>query len=61
MENLAGGDSMVRQDFILTLYRYAKHRGLDVTATADISGYLDQNRVSEYARTAMRWGLQKGL
>ncbi len=54
-------NNMIRQDFILTLYRYAVQRGLDVTATANISGYTDQAQVSQYARNAMSWGVAKGI
>lgn len=52
---------IIRQDLIFTLYRYANYKGLDVTASADISEYTDQAQVSEYARTAISWGEQMVL
>lgn len=59
--NMGVDDNITRQDFILTMYRYAKHKGLNVTASANIGGYTDQAQVSEYARTAMSWGVAKGI
>lgn len=59
--NLGVDNDIVRQDFVLTLYRYAQHKGLDVTATANISGYSDYAQVSAYASTAMKWGVAKGI
>lgn len=54
-------NNITRQDFMLTLYSYAKHKGLNISASTNISGYTDQAQVSEYARTAMSWGVAKGL
>ena len=54
-------NNVIRQDFILMLYRYASLKGLDVTASANISGYTDQAQVTEYARAAMSWGVAKGI
>lgn len=59
--NFGVNNNIVRQDFILTLYRYAKQKGLNVTAAANISGYTDYTQVSEYANTAMKWGVAKGI
>lgn len=54
-------NNITRQDFILTLYRYANHKDLDITDTENISGYTDYAQVSEYAYTAMSWGVAKGI
>ena len=41
--------------------RYARYRGVDVTAQASLDGFPDQAKVSSYAREAMAWSVSTGL
>ena len=43
------------------LYRYAKLKGYDVSASADLSGCSDAAKVNTYAVDAMRWAVAEGL
>jgi len=55
-------DNITREQLAAILYRYAKYRGVDVTAVkGDISKYGDVGRVSSYAVEAMQWNNGVGL
>lgn len=49
------GDEITREQMATMMYRYAKYKELDVTATADISAYPDAASVSAFAQEAMKW------
>ena len=53
--------AITRQEMATMLYRYAQHRGYDVSRTADLSGFPDSSTVYEYAQTAMAWANANGL
>lgn len=59
--NFGVDDNIIRQDFMVTLYRYAQSRGMNVAASADLNDYVDQDQVRNYARKAMEWGVAKGI
>ena len=70
MNGIAGGygdgtfgpdDPISREQFAAMLYRFAQERGYDVTASADLSGYADVDKVSGYALEAMRWANAEGI
>lgn len=66
MENgISDGTNMegkiTREQLAAMLYRYAKMKGYDVSASADISGYTDASSVSSWATDAMRWAVSAGL
>lgn len=66
MENgISDGTNMTgkitREQLAAMLYRYAKLKGYDVSASADISGYTDASSVSSWATDAMRWAVSAGL
>lgn len=48
-------DSITREQMTTILWRYAKYKGMDVTARANLSGYTDANRISAFAVDAMEW------
>lgn len=50
-----------RQDIASILYRYAQFKGMDVSASADLSSFADDENVSKYALTAMKWAVSEGL
>ena len=52
---------ITREQLAAMLYRYAKAKGCDVSASADISAYTDASGVSAWALDAMRWAVGAGL
>ena len=42
------------------LYSYAKYKGYDVTASADLSTFADNASVSAWAQPAMQWAVAEG-
>ncbi len=56
---------ITREEMVTFLYRYAKYvLGEDVTnaaAEADLSGYTDTDKISNYAQKAMSWAVATGL
>ena len=66
MENgISDGTNMegkiTREQLAAMLYRYAKMKGYDVSASASLSGYADASSVSSWATDAMRWAVSAGL
>lgn len=57
--NMTG--KITREQLAAMLYRYAKLKGYDVSASADISGYTDASGVSSWAKEAMQWAVGSGL
>ncbi len=55
------GDEITREQLATMLWRYAKYRGCDVSAAADISGYDDAGKISPWALEALRWANAEGL
>ena len=69
-EGIAGGygdkrfgpdDTITREQLAAILHRYARAYGGDLSHTGDLSAFTDQNLVSEYAREAMTWAVDKGI
>ena len=52
---------ITREQMAAILYRYAQHKGYDVTAKADLSVFTDAAQVSTYATDAMAWANASGL
>lgn len=52
---------ITREQLAAMLCRYAKLKGCDVSASADISGYVDASAVSDWASGAMRWAVSQSL
>lgn len=66
MENgISDGTNMegkiTREQLAVMLYRYAKMKGYDVSASASLSGYTDASSVSGWAKEAMQWAVGSGL
>ena len=57
--NMTG--KITREQLAAMLYRYAKMKGYDVSASASLSGYTDASSVSSWATDAMRWAVSAGL
>lgn len=54
-------DSITREQIAKILYLYAKHKGYDITASADISDFADASKVSGYAEKYMKWAVAEEL
>jgi len=55
------GDDVTREQFALILYNFAKWIGIDVSASTDLDGYTDADKVSDWALDATRWANAMGL
>ena len=53
--------TITREQMAAILYRYAAYKGVDVSASADISGFDDYSSVSLFARDAMSWANAEGI
>ena len=54
-------DEIRREQFVAILYRYARYKGLDVSAGSALDAFNDHAEVSSYAVTAMRWAYAVGV
>lgn len=52
---------VTREQLVTMLYRFAVMKGYDVSARADLSGFVDTDQISPYAREAMSWANSLGL
>ncbi len=50
-----------REELATVLYRYADQKEYDLVAGADLSGYADYAKISDYAKDAMSWANAAGL
>ena len=57
----APDDPITREQFAAILWRYAQSKGYDVSASADLTGFLDYVRISEYALPALQWAVGAGV
>lgn len=57
----APDQTITREQFAVMLHNYAIYKGLDTTATSDLSSYSDADKISPYAKEAMEWANAKGL
>lgn len=51
---------ITREQMVAMLYNYAKYKGYDVTASADLSKFTDNASVSTWAQPAMQWAVAEG-
>ncbi len=54
-------DTITREQMATILYRYARYKGCDTTAKADLSRYTDAAQVGPWAAEAIRWANAEGL
>ncbi len=57
----APNEAVTRQQLAAILYRYAQHKGYDLSGAANLTGFADQTTISSYARPAMAWANAAGL
>ena len=54
-------DNITREQLSAVLYRYARHRGYDMTASDDLAAYSDADDISDWALENVRWVVAEGL
>ena len=52
---------VTREQAVTMLYNCARYLGADVEGGADLSGYGDLNQVSQWARPALAWAVDRGI
>ena len=52
---------VTREQTAAMLYRYARYAGQDTKPTGNLSVFTDADQISDYAKTAMRWAVGKGI
>ena len=52
---------MTREQLAVMLWRYAKLKGVDVSAEADLSAFVDAGSVSDWAAEAVAWAVKAGI
>ena len=52
---------VTREQMATILYRYSEWKGFDTSKRADFSFFPDANKVSSWAKTAMKWAVAEGL
>lgn len=57
----APNTNITREQLAAILYRYADYKKMDTAATKALTGYPDASSVSDYATTAMKWAVTKGI
>lgn len=61
-EPVFGGDDVVsREQIAVFAMRYAQWLGLDTSARADLSAFVDADAVSPFAYDAVRWAVAEGI
>ena len=53
--------NVTREQFAVMLYKYARFKGYDLTATGDLTQFPDDGSISFWAETALSWANGKGL
>ena len=52
---------ITREQLAAILMRYARYKGLDVSARAGLEAFPDRDKISPYAQDAMAWAVSAGL
>ena len=53
--------NVTREQFAVMLYKYARFKGYDLTATGDLTQFPDMDAISGWAETALSWANGNGL
>lgn len=54
-------DNVTREQMVAILYRYADYKGVDISASADLTQFTDADQVSEYAVVPAQWAVAEKL
>ena len=52
---------VTREQAMTMLMRYAKLKGMDVSATVELTKYVDADQIGEWASDAVHWAVARGL
>ena len=55
------GGTLVRQNMVTFLMRFAKTMGIDTANRADLSGYTDADQIAAHALEPMQWAVAEGI
>ena len=53
--------NVTREQFAVMLYKYARFKGYDLTATGDLTQFPDADAISSWVETALSWANGNGL
>ena len=59
--NMRPNQAVSRQQLAAMLYRYAQHKGNDVSQSADLDGFQDRDQVAAYAQAPLQWAVAAGI
>lgn len=54
-------DAITREQMAAILYRYAAYMGYDVSGSASLAGFSDEDQISGYALDHVKWAVDAGL
>jgi hypothetical protein len=52
---------VTREQAMTMLMRYAEYKGMDVSATVELTKYVDADQIGEWASDAVHWAVARGL
>ena len=58
---LYGKMNITRQQLAIMLWRYAKYKGKDLSASSDLKEFTDVNKISSNALVQMKWAVGVGI
>ena len=50
-----------REEMATMIYNFARYKGLDMSASKDITYFSDYAKITPYARVTLQWAVEKGL
>ena len=53
--------NITREQLALMLYKYAEMKGFDVSASVELSDYVDADSVATWSETALKWAVANGV
>ena len=59
--HFAPNENVTREQAMAMLMRYAKYKGMDVSATVELKQYKDASSISDWADAAVHWAVATGL
>ncbi len=53
--------NVTREEMATMIYNFARYKGLDMSASKDITYFSDYAKITPYARVTLQWAVEKGL
>lgn len=60
-EQFGMDDNVTREQIAAALYRYAQHKGYDISRKSNLDGFIDAFRISDWAEDAVAWANASGI